>query len=845
MQFKTILPNPGYWLLAFLLLPALAFATHGRYGTMNYKNLGPVGPDSCEIEVTVSQAWEICAAVCFYPGPPPSPGDVSPATSTLVVESAGGAVLASEPITLTVTTVNLPGGWFFGEYKTTLTVHCDSAYKAFYDGCCRISSLVNNADGDYHNEVIIPPASGGNSSPVATLPPIVKVPLGKVSTGFAIGAADPDGDPLLFRLASPLEAADAGSVNAPGFSVTPAGMASLPTLGYAPDDLLNAWVAIEDGKGSIVILDFLIEVVDSSAPPVFIPPTPPAAPCLLAYEGDPFSFPIAASDPDVGDIVKISAVGLPPGSSLLPSLPTPGGNPEFATFDWTPGAGSAGIYVITFTAEDTSGVSALTSVCVEVLDTVVEDSCVSVSIVCEADSSWMKSTTTELGPWGGTWAGATSLPATATYTMPVSLGQPYPWANFHPVDGSPIIKAENNVTFYRKELEIANPSDVEMRLRMTMDDGVEVYLNGYLLVREENSLKENWQSPVHDILYASDGTITNGNAGGQSFDLVSALDLDSIFMLGTNELVVALYNRRPSSDKGGFSMKLEAEVQCPATDSCVSDSTWDLSTVMEVAPWGGDWAGASALPDDSTYTLKAMEGMPYPWGGLNIVTGTKPIKADNNVRFYRKCFEVTDNKDVDARIRMYMDDGVEVYLNGYLLVHEENSKPENWFGVPHDIEFNADGTVDNGANGNQAFDYASGADLDSILIKGENCLVLALYNLRSSGNKGGFSFRLDMTKGGAPVLVPLKRQLASVVDQGDLKLYPNPTLGFFTIVMEEELMYQKELTILDMSGKILAVESVAAQVGEVQLDISDYPEGVYLIRVESELGIKMSRIMKH
>ncbi len=843
--------RPLALLVVALLLSFSAEATHYRYGNISYVFMAHPHPDSCTIEVTVNQAWRSS----FFGVT--TVGDVATFTTVLNLSPLGsGIVIDSDPVDITSTSLNAADDWFYGEFTTTFTIHEDSSYVLWYENCCRISTLANNSDAEFRAETVVTPCSGGNESPRATITPIVKLPEGVAANMFTIPAVDPDGDPLTFRLATVFEVqndAGGGTFSSPFFSVTPGGMATFSTAATPKGSLHNCWVAIEDGKGSKSTLDFIVEVVDSggvNSPPSFdYGVTPIPGPCIMAHPGDSVKFWVKASDPDSGQTVVITGVGIPPGAMFTPSLPSPGGNPDSVQFCWVPGPGDLGPVVMVFTAEDDSAATASTAICVDVVpDSVpIDTTCIPVDVVCESDTSWRKSTYTETAPWGGTWGGAMSLPGAGTYTMPVSTGQPYGYHSIDEADGAPVIIAPNNVTFYRKEMIIANPSDVEMRIRMSMDDGAEVYINGTMLVREENSAKVNWKKPVHDIHYDSDGTITNGYMGGQMFDVVPAVDLNTVLVAGANEVVVALYNLRGAANKGGFSFKLEAVVDCPQTDSCVSDSTWDLSTHVTEAPWGGDWSGVSGmLPADSTYTLKAMEGQPYPWGGMPAVPGSEPIKADNNVRFYRKCFEVIDTDSVDARIRMYMDDGAEIYLNGVLLVREENMHKDNWTGVYHDIMWSGDGSVDNGHMGGQTFDYVNSVDLDTVLTTGKNELVIALYNLRSGANKGGFSFRLDMTRDGLPNLLPYKNVVQALAgSDATLELYPNPVSNMLNLKISSDYANDRQVMLLDMSGKVLTQDVVSPRDELYRFDMNAYPSGMYIVRVLAGDAVLTAKVFKH
>ncbi len=549
-------------LLFFLFSVTTSLASHYRYGSISYKVLGPVSADSCEIEVTVTQAWEMCEIVCHFPVPP-SIGDPSPVTSTLVLETAGGSFVSSEGIVITVTSVNLAEETYYGTYTTTMTVLCDSAYLLFYEDCCRILEIANNSSFSFRSETVVTPPGGGNSSPIATLPPVVKLPKGPMSM-FPIPATDPDSDPLFFRLATPEEAVSAGAPaggNPIGFSVSPTGMATFITGPIPPlDTLHNAFIAIEDTAGSKIIVDFIIQLVDSSIAPMFdFGVTPHPAPCLTYYVGDTVKITVKAFDPEPGDIVKIAAVGVPLGATFSPTLPTPGGNPDSTEMTWILGPGDVGVKVITFDASDTLGVTTLTSVCISVIDTTpppgggTMDSCVS-------DASWMLSTVTTVATANSyPWPGVGSYPSLATFTDPVVVGQPYPWEHLYTVPGSDVISALSGVTYYLKTFELADHTDVNTRIRMFMDDDVEIFINGHWLALEDGMGKVNWRTVNHDILFKDDGTVDNGHMLGDPFDYHATPDMDTVLKTGMNTLVLAIRNRTSKPDKGGFSFRMDMD----------------------------------------------------------------------------------------------------------------------------------------------------------------------------------------------------------------------------------------------------------------------------------------------
>ncbi len=89
-------------------------------------------------------------------------------------------------------------------------------------------------------------------------------------------------------------------------------------------------------------------------PPVFEEPT--CDEMLFVDIGTPLSYTVTASDPDALDVVTLSVGGAPAGSTHTPDLPLMG-NPVSTTFDWTPGPGDVGTYIVSYNAADGQAVT--------------------------------------------------------------------------------------------------------------------------------------------------------------------------------------------------------------------------------------------------------------------------------------------------------------------------------------------------------------------------------------------------------------------------------------------------------------------------------------------------------
>ncbi len=280
------------------------------------------------------------------------------------------------------------------------------------------------------------------------------------------------------------------------------------------------------------------------------------------------------------------------------------------------------------------------------------------------------------------------------------------------------------------------------------------------------------------------------------------------------------------------------------TMSLVSDSGWALSTVVTSATANTyPWPGVVSVPATPTFSLAAIVGQPYAWEHLYAVPGSQVIKAGSGVTYYRRTFELTDHTALSARFRMFVDDDMQIFINGNWIALEDGMGIQNWRTVNHDILFNSNGTVDNPNAGGDPFDYYTTMSLDNIFLTGTNDIVLAIRNRTLKPDVGGFSFRMDLDKSGVPVIK--KDQL--IPNASEFSMYPNPATESVWLSMQNaKVGTSYTIAIIDLSGKILREQIVSGSslsAGE-EIKVSALAEGIYLLRISSEDQSLTNRFMK-
>jgi len=79
----------------------------------------------------------------------------------------------------------------------------------------------------------------------------------------------------------------------------------------------------------------------------------------------------------------------------------------------------------------------------------------------------------------------------------------------------------------------------------------------------------------------------------------------------------------------------------------------------------------------------------------------------------------------------------------------------------------------------------------------------------------------------------------------NLNIYPNPTKGLFNISFIAEKVDNFEITIADAFGKLVSQEDKQDFIGEYtkQVDLSNFPRGIYMIQISTQNSFVSKRIV--
>ena len=220
--------------------------------------------------------------------------------------------------------------------------------------------------------------------------------------------------------------------------------------------------------------------------------------------------------------------------------------------------------------------------------------------------------------------------------------------------------------------------------------------------------------------------------------------------------------------------------------------------------------------------------------------GSKVIKTGNNITYFRKKFNI-NSTDWDVRLRTTVDDQAEVYINGHRVAMIGTFGRMNYKSPGHDAVLYHNGSAVNGFAGGDAYGYLTGASMDTILTDSTNEVVIAVRNLGKPSDKGGFSFRMDLSKKGFAAPVIPKSALTNRATE--IGVYPNPTQGELVInIPQNNAVGKSEVMLYDMNGRLLRNEFTASS--QLAMDLSELPGGVYLLKIICGDTLSTQKIFK-
>jgi len=200
----------------------------------------------------------------------------------------------------------------------------------------------------------------------------------------------------------------------------------------------------------------------------------------------------------------------------------------------------------------------------------------------------------------------------------------------------------------------------------------------------------------------------------------------------------------------------------------------------------------------------------------------------------------------DTQLENFNEPGEDIVLEDggeYLVMIEYNAADETG------VFLNASEAYDYGAvslSAEQAWQNGMGTPIyTSILGHSPDGNVQGIdYEIKEFGDDGRTFF--------SGIVPAVRLYLSTVTSTDDLlgeenvvDLYPNPANREVTVKLDlAESFEQMEIQVIDISGRILSSRSLSStQTQTVELDVSGYANGAYILKLQTEKGIKTSRFV--
>jgi len=125
-----------------------------------------------------------------------------------------------------------------------------------------------------------------------------------------------------------------------------------------------------------------------------------------------------------------------------------------------------------------------------------------------------------------------------------------------------------------------------------------------------------------------------------------------------------------------------------------------------------------------------------------------------------------------------------------------------------------------------------------------NKLTWTVKSFKNNGQKGAVASAASSSSARCNKSEEAEAPMVPVDESTDLKVFPNPTTGKFTIELSGKMLTNDGIRVYDIYGKELPLKMINPADQQVEIDISGFAAGVYFIRINDGESVNVTRVIK-
>jgi hypothetical protein len=125
-----------------------------------------------------------------------------------------------------------------------------------------------------------------------------------------------------------------------------------------------------------------------------------------------------------------------------------------------------------------------------------------------------------------------------------------------------------------------------------------------------------------------------------------------------------------------------------------------------------------------------------------------------------------------------------------------------------------------------------------------NKLIWTVKSFKNNGQKGAVASQASSNSSRCNKSEAAEAPAIPVDETGDLKIYPNPTAGKVYIDLGAGTVTLKDIVVYDIYGKALQAPVSHTSSDQLELDLSGYKAGLYVVRINTGETVKTMQIIK-